>query len=183
MLSFRHLSHFDEDIQDNKEKQRRNRLKSLLERTTDNHCDKSHRGRKPTETTHQNQLPLSNPPNYRNLSDDQISYRKVLGTWDELEEEQPRYRKQKNTRTSKKDYGSTIVGSARVCLLVLEFYCVGRARKRKTGQQSRRNPTEVMTARRNPPVDCVNSPVRVTNEPARESGSLHFFNGVYAPSK
>ncbi|KRZ63364.1 hypothetical protein T02_16365 [Trichinella nativa] len=157
MLSFRHLSHFDDDIQDNKEKQRRNRLKSLLERTTDNHCNKSHRGRKPTETTHQNQLPLSNPPNYR----------------DELEEEQPRYRKQKNTRTSKKDYGSTIVGSARVCLLVLEFYCVGRARKRKTGQQSRRNPTEVMTARRNPPVDCVNSPVRVTNEPARESGSLH----------
>ncbi|KRZ98030.1 hypothetical protein T08_9349 [Trichinella sp. T8] len=69
MLSFRHLSHFDEDIQDNKEKQR--------QRTTDNHCDKSHRGRKPTETTHQNQLPLSNPPNYR----------------DELEEEQPRYRK------------------------------------------------------------------------------------------
>ncbi|KRY40457.1 PiggyBac transposable element-derived protein 3 [Trichinella spiralis] len=41
-----------------------------------------------------------------------------------------------------------------------------------------------MTARRNPPVDtgpsspsdnCVNSPVGVTNEPARESGSLHWW--------
>ncbi|KRX27513.1 hypothetical protein T07_7019 [Trichinella nelsoni] len=91
MLSFRHLSHFDEDIQDNKEIQRRNGLKSLLERTTDNHCDKSHRGRKPTATTHQNELSLSTSPNYRNLSDDQVSHDSFLpmgrqsswGAWNE----------------------------------------------------------------------------------------------------